>query len=121
MKYCYQCGCTLPENADRCPVCGEPIAGSVSETYNISVDELSFGFRLLCFFVPVFGFIWALFRLRKNSFQAKRAASTAYGGALLQIAVGFFVLAVAVRYEKKRTVMQAVRFFADIRLFTNSG
>ncbi len=94
MKYCYQCGCTLPENADRCPVCGEPIAGSVSETYNISVDELSFGFRLLCFFVPVFGFIWALFRLRKNSFQAKRAASTAYGGALLQIAVGFFVLAV---------------------------
>lgn len=94
MKYCYQCGCTLPEKADRCPVCGEPIAGSVSEMYSISVDELSFGFRLLCFVVPLFGFIWALSRLSSNSFQAKRAASAAYGGALLQIAAVFFVLAV---------------------------
>lgn len=93
MKYCYQCGCTLPEDAARCPICGEPRGNAEADTGDISVDKLSAGFRTLCFFIPIFGFLWALSMRKKNSFQTKRAISAAVGGALLWAAVILFVIA----------------------------
>ena len=93
MKYCYQCGCTLSEDAVRCPVCGEPCGNAESDVGDISVDKLSAGFRTLCFFVPVIGFLWAFSMRKKNSFQTKRAISASVGGTLLWAAVISFVIA----------------------------
>ncbi len=93
MKYCYQCGCALPDDAKQCPVCGE-IYNTESEKNSISIEKLSRWLKVSCFIIPVFGWIWAFIKRKKAPFQARKAVYAASGGALVWLTVFFLVFSV---------------------------
>lgn len=81
MKYCTNCGKELFDEAVFCPGCGVSCEKRTSATDEN--DQKSFGWALLCFFIPVLGLILYLVWKDKTPLKAKSCGKGAIVGFVL--------------------------------------
>ncbi len=89
MKYCYNCGKKVEENAYVCVSCGVKLKDN-NETYSEASDDNSVGFGILGFFVPLAGLI--IYFTMKDS--KPKSSKSALKGALISIVVNFILVIV---------------------------
>ena len=77
MKYCSKCGKELLDEAVICPGCGCSVAPINTPVVNSEPDEVSIGFCVLAFFVPLFGIIYWAIKSKETPKKAKACGITA--------------------------------------------
>ncbi|EEW53748.1 zinc-ribbon domain-containing protein [Limosilactobacillus antri] len=80
MNFCQNCGAKLPENAAKCPNCGQPVVSSGPQRG--TEDRGSFGWAVLGAAIPLVGLI--LFLVWRK--QTPQNANSAGIGALIGVA-----------------------------------
>lgn len=78
MKFCSKCGAQLFDEAVVCTSCGCAVDGNhaINSQKNAN-DEVSIGFCILAFFIPLFGIIYWAVKAKETPKKAKACGITA--------------------------------------------
>ena len=80
---CSSCGQMVSDKATQCPNCGAPV--NAANTVPLKQDKLGVGMAVLCFMIPLVGFIYYFAVKGEYPKKANNALSAAIGGFVLGI------------------------------------
>lgn len=90
--FCKKCGKEIADDAKFCPSCGDTVAATSEKkeeavTVEIPKDEISVGFSILSFLIPIFGIIYYFVKRKQFKTKAEACLISAIGGIVLAIIV----------------------------------
>lgn len=91
MKFCSKCGNELADEAVICPNCGCGVEAPVTAAKEAAEDNVSVGFCVLSFLIPLFGIIYWALKHKETPKKAKACGIAAIAGWVASFVFSFVV------------------------------